>query len=69
MQEPEARLDDVEVRIAHQERAIDDLSRTVAEQWARIDGLTRQVAALSERLREMAERPVSAAPEPPPPHY
>ncbi|GJE01853.1 SlyX family protein [Methylobacterium isbiliense] len=66
---PAPRLDEVEIRLTHQERTIEDLSRTVAEQWARIDLLTRQVAGLSERLREMVERPVSAAPEPPPPHY
>ena len=69
MPDPESRLDALEARIAHQDATIDDLNRIVTEQWAAIDGLTRHVAALRERVREMAERPVSAAPEPPPPHY
>ncbi|MFE1600329.1 SlyX family protein [Methylobacterium sp. ID0610] len=69
MAEPDTRLTDLEIRLAHQERTIDDLSRTVAEQWARVDLLTRQVAALNERLREMAERPTAPGEEPPPPHY
>jgi SlyX protein len=67
--DPEARLDALETRIAHQDATIEDLNRTVTDQWTAIDALTRHVAALRERVREMAERPAAAGDEAPPPHY
>ncbi len=68
-QDPEARLDALETRIAHQDATIEDLNRIVTEQWGAIDLLTRHLAALRERVREMAERPAESGDEPPPPHY
>lgn len=62
------RLDDLEARIAFQERTIDELNAVVAQQWRHIDELQRQVAQLREHAR--ATSPVAdPRGEPPPPHY
>jgi SlyX protein len=65
-----ARLDALEIRIAHQDAIIDDLNAAVTAQWAQIDRLTREVKALREKL---AAAQVSNIRDPgeetPPPHY
>ena len=67
---PGARIEALEVRIAHQERVIEDLNATVTEQWKRIDGLAKQVERMTDRLQRIEETvPSSDAPDPPPPHY
>ena len=63
----EARLDALEIRIAHQDRTIAELNEVVAEQWKKIDLLSRRVAALVEEFRN--SEPRREGPEPPPPHY
>ncbi len=63
----EARLDALEIRIAHQDRTIAELNEVVAEQWKTIDLLSRRVAALIEEFRNAEPR--REGPEPPPPHY
>ncbi|MBZ6076639.1 SlyX family protein [Microvirga puerhi] len=67
---PQARIDALEMRVAHQDQIIEDLNKAVVEQWKQIDSLTRQFAILVDRVRE-AEEQVGGAPrtEPPPPHY
>lgn len=64
-----ARLDALEMRVAHQDRVIDDLNATITAQWTRIEGLLRQVAALGDRLGEAESRAASTGPVQPPPHY
>lgn len=64
-----ARLDALEMRVAHQDRVIDDLNTAITAQWSRIEQLLRQVAALGDRLVEAESRAVSTAPIAPPPHY
>lgn len=64
-----SRLDALEIRVAHQDRAIDDLNATITAQWGRIEGLLRQIAALGERLGEAESRAASTGPVEPPPHY
>ena len=65
-----ARLDALEMRVAHQDRALDELNAALTAQWATIDRLTRQAALLQERVREAEARAADATPgEPPPPHY
>lgn len=62
------RIDDLEVRIAFQDRTIEDLNAVVAKQWKQIDELQRKVAQLLEHARATA--PIAdAGSEPPPPHY
>ena len=65
-----ARLDALEIRIAHQDQVIEDLNQTVIAQWAEIDRLSRQLARLIEHIATAAE-PAGRDPgdEPPPPHW
>jgi SlyX protein len=62
-----ARLDDVETRIAHQERMIADLNDVITKQWRKIDQLERQLSRMKEELQSI--EPQRTTPEPPPPHY
>ena len=41
----------------------------ILRQHRRIEALERQLQRLEARLTDLADRPGSAAPEPPPPHY
>ncbi len=67
MNELEARLEDLEVRSAHQEKTIADLNDALADQWRRIETLERIVVQLREEVRNAA--PQREGEEPPPPHY
>ncbi|MEY2756833.1 MAG: hypothetical protein RIR33_611 [Pseudomonadota bacterium] len=70
MSNPEARIDALEIRIAHQDRVIEDLNQTITQQWKDIDGLKREVARFAERMAN-AEHALGAdlGEEPPPPHW
>ena len=65
-----SRIDELEIRISHQERAIEDLNTTITEQWKELDRLRRDVQRLSDRLAS-AEQAIGPEPgeEPPPPHW
>ena len=67
MNELEARLEDLEVRSAHQEKTISDLNDALAGQWRRIELLDRIVAQLREEVRNA--QPQREGEEPPPHHY
>ncbi len=71
MPEPDlsARVEALEVRIAHQDAVIDDLNATVTAQWGRIDALVRQVRALADQVKDAESRAATAVPALPPPHY
>jgi len=62
-----ARLEALEVRIAHQDRMLADLNDVITAQWRKIDALERQLAKMIEEYQNMT--PPREAPEPPPPHY
>jgi SlyX protein len=66
----QSRIDELEIRISHHERAIEDLNTTITEQWKEIDRLGRDVQRLSDRLAS-AEQAIGPEPgeEPPPPHW
>ncbi len=65
-----ARIEALEMRLAHQDRMLEDLNETITRQWKEIDGLNRQVARLDDQLREVqASAGAGEGPEPPPPHY
>ena len=65
-----ARLDALEIRIAHQDQAIEDLNETITAQWKEIDRLKREIERLGDRV---ASAEASIGPEggdePPPPHW
>jgi SlyX protein len=63
------RIEQLEARIAHQERTIEDLNNSVTGQWRQIDGLTKQVERLAARLQHVEDNAPPGAAEPPPPHY
>ena len=64
-----ARIEALETRIAHQERAIEDLNTTVTEQWKQIEALTKQLARFGDRLQQVEENPPSSPADERPPHY
>jgi SlyX protein len=63
----DGRVEDLEVRIAHQERMIADLNAIVTEQWRKIDLMERQLRELRDEMRNVV--PQRDGEEPPPPHY
>ena len=65
--DPSSRLDEMEMRIAHQDKIIAELNAVVTAQWRQIDVLERRVAELSEEFKTFV--PPRTTPEPPPPHY
>jgi SlyX protein len=67
MNAKEGRIEDLEVRIAHQERMIADLNAIVTEQWRKIDLMERQLRELRDEMRNAV--PQRDGEEPPPPHY
>lgn len=63
-----ARLEALEMHVAHQAQVIDDLNASVASQWATIDGLRRRLGELGDRLEESEAR--AGLPQAQrPPHY
>ena len=64
------RLDELEMRVVHQDQTIEDLNAAVTAQWKLIERLERQVARLAERVAEAEQSAGQAAPvDRPPPHY
>ena len=65
------RIEDLQVRFAHQELAIEALNETVAQQDRQIAELREELAQLRNMLRELKPSPLGGdvADEPPPPHY
>lgn len=70
MNDLEARIEALEVRVAYQDQVIEDLNQTVVAQWKQIDGLKRHLNELLDRVQEVEDHAGGpSAPEPPPPHY
>ena len=66
----QARCDELESHIAHQDSTLEDLSDTVGRQWETIDALRREVEILKDRLAAMEGDVTASLPdEGPPPHY
>jgi SlyX protein len=65
-----ARIDALEIRIAHQDRTIEELNGTITDQWKQIEDLAYRVSRLSDELRAVeSSAGAGEEPEPPPPHY
>jgi uncharacterized coiled-coil protein SlyX len=63
------RLDAVEFKLAHLERAVQELSDVVYRQQRQIDGLLDLQRGLREQLEDLIGRTDDAAPVELPPHY
>ena len=65
-----SRLDELEMRVVHQDQTIEDLNAAITAQWKLIERLERQVARLAERVADAEQCAGQAAPvDRPPPHY
>lgn len=66
----DARLNDLETRLAFQDDLLESLNRIVAEQQQQIDLLQREMRLLYDQLKSLsATLPAAGGEEPPPPHY
>lgn len=65
-----ARLEKLEIRIAHQDAALDELTRGLLAQERRLCEQAETILRLERQLRAAISSPVAAAQdETPPPHY
>jgi SlyX protein len=65
-----ARLDELEMRVVHQDQTIEDLNAAITAQWKLIERLERQGARLAERGADSEQSTGQAAPvDRPAPHY
>jgi SlyX protein len=64
-------LEDLQIRLTHQDLAIEALNQTVAKQDRRIAELGEELARVRQILAELKPSPLGAdsEQEPPPPHY
>jgi SlyX protein len=68
--ELQARLETVEIRLAHQEAALDEMTRALLEQERLIRGQAETIKRLEEQLRASAVSIIASRDEEtPPPHY
>ena len=64
-----ARLVDLEIRFAEQERTIEELSGQLAEQWKTIERMQKKLDALTERFLALEEQAAPAHEITRPPHW
>ncbi|MAN45400.1 MAG: SlyX family protein [Alphaproteobacteria bacterium] len=65
-----SRLDELEMRVVHQDQTIEDLNAAIMAQWKLIERLERRVERLAERVADAEQSAGQAAPvDRPPPHY
>lgn len=64
-----ARIESLEIHVAHQNGTIADLDRVVTAQWAELDRLKRLLSELTDRLGDAEARVDEALPQKRPPHY
>ena len=71
MPSSETRIDDLEERLMHQDRAIEDLNETITAQWKEIESLKRELSRITDQMTEVEASLDDKVPgrEPPPPHY
>lgn len=70
MSELDARIVELETRLAFQEDSIEALSNTVAEQQQTIEKLTIMIKHVNQQLKSLPQEIGSdTGSEPPPPHY
>jgi SlyX protein len=62
-----SRIDELEIRMAHQDNTIADLNEVITAQWKKIEALERQLLRLGEELQTQQQGDGSANQKPP--HY
>jgi len=67
MKNIDKRLEDLEMRLAYQDKTISDLNDVITAQWKKIEALERQLLRLDEELRDIDS--MEAPPNQKPPHY
>ena len=65
----EARLTELEIRVAQQEQTIEELSAVIAEQWKTIDRLDKKHSALTDRFLTLEGQTAPEIPVTKPPHW
>ncbi len=63
----DVRIDELEMRLAHQDRVISDLNEVITAQWKKIELLERGLQRLDEEMQSAALP--DATPNQKPPHY
>jgi SlyX protein len=63
----EARVEELEIRMVHQDKMIADLNDVITAQWKKIEALERQLRRLDEELQGIDGS--DAPPVQKPPHY
>ena len=67
MSSTEQRIDDLEMRIAFQDKTIGELNDVITAQWKKIERLERQLQRLDEEVQSLDGRDAPANQKPP--HY
>jgi SlyX protein len=68
MDQLEQRIDDLEMRLAHQDKAVADLNEVVTAQWKKLEAMDRQLRRFYEELEAQQASDAPAADQKPP-HY
>jgi SlyX protein len=63
----EKRIDELEMRLSHQQKEIAELNDVITEQWKKTETLERQVRRFGEELQAL--EPIDAPVNQKPPHY
>ncbi len=63
----EQRIDELEIRMVHQDKTIGELNEVITAQWKNIEAMERQLRRLGEELESMENSEAPANHKPP--HY
>lgn len=66
--ELEARIEALEMTVAHQDQAIEDMNRVILDQQAEIDEMKIRMSQALDRIQTV-ESQMPEEPDAPPPHY
>jgi SlyX protein len=61
------RIDDLETRVAHQEKTIGELNDVITAQWRKMEAIEFQLRRLGEEMQSLDSG--AGAVDKPPPHY
>jgi SlyX protein len=68
MNETEHRLNELEMRVAHQDKTIGELNDVTTAQWKRLEAMERQLRRFGEEIDALQAAEAPAAHQKPP-HY